>query len=95
MKWSCQHGFPLFKQAKGSRGSGISSAGSDVASVGSVLSLKSPLPARCGSELLLGAAVGLESPLLGLALGLESKNIKKVPVQLTVYTAKIADMGLY
>ena len=41
------------------------------------------------------AAMRLESPLLGLALGLESKNIKKVPVQLTVYTAKIADMGLY
>ena len=88
MKWRCQHGFPSFKQAKGSHGA-------DVASVGSVLSLKSPLPARRGSELLLGAAVGLESPLLGLALGLESKNIKKVPVQLTVYTAKIADMGLY
>lgn len=63
MKWRCQHGFPSFKQAKGSRGA-------DVASVGSVLSLKSPLPARRGSELLLGAAVGLESPLLGLALGL-------------------------
>ena len=61
MKVSCQHGFPLFKQAKGSHG----------ADVGSVLSLKSPLPDRRGSELLLGAAVGLESPLLGLALGLE------------------------
>ena len=70
MKWRCQHGFPSFKQAKGSRGAGISSAESDVASVGSVLSLKSPLPARRGSELLLWAAVGLESPLLGLALGL-------------------------
>ena len=74
MKWRCQHGFPSFKQAKGSHGAGISSAeggpGDDVASVGSVLSLKSPLPARRGSELLLGAAVGLESPLLGLALGL-------------------------
>ena len=41
------------------------------------------------------AALGLESPLLGLALGLKWKNIKKVPVQLTVYAAKIADMGLY
>ena len=74
MKVRCQHGFPSFKHAKGCRGSGISSAevgpGANVASVGSVLSLKSPLPARCGAELLLWAAVGLESPLLGLAVGL-------------------------
>ena len=43
------------------------------------------------------AAMGLElaSPLPGHAVGLEWKNIKKVPVQLTVYAAKIADMGLY
>ena len=47
-----------------------SAEGDPGADVGSVLSLKSPLPARRGSELLLGAAVGLESPLLGLALGL-------------------------
>ena len=67
MKVRCQHGFPSFKQAKGRHGA-------DVADVGSILSLKSPLPARCGSGM---------------------KNIKKVPVQLTVYTAKIADMGLY
>ena len=32
---------------------------------------------------------------VGPTVGLEWKNIKKVPVQLTVYTAKIADMGLY
>lgn len=78
MKWSCQHGFPSFKQVKGSHGAGISSAeggpGANVASVGSVLSLKSPLPARRGSGM---------------------KKYQKVPVQLTVYTAKIADMGLY
>lgn len=33
--------------------------------------------------------------LSGSAVGLEQKNIKKVPVQLTVYAANIADMGLY
>ena len=44
--------------------------------------------ASVGSVLSLGL-------LSGATVGLEWKNIKKVPVQLTVYTAKIADMGLY
>ena len=49
---------------------------------------------RGGWNLLCWAAVGL-GRLSGLVLGLKWKNIKKVPVRLTVYTAKIADMGLY